>query len=290
MSRQKVILLLIVILAFSSVVPTAVRAQTNPTVVGFTPQPLTLYLDAPSQVAVIIQDVQDLYAFDVTVQYDPNVLEVIDAAPGAPGIQISQGDFLDKGMTVINRVDEEAGMIQYAATQLNPAQAKEGSGVLLVISLRGKKEGTTTLTFANIQLSTRQGEPIAAIASEAVLNISGAPLPPGPTPTPFAAIEPQLTLDPGKLPTQIPTSTPRPTVYQDLDATAVASGVQATLQAAAGAQPTPAPQQTAAPATNGQAPGWISTTVLLGCTALVIVGVILVIVLALRSKRRRKPQ
>ena len=45
-------------------------------------------------VEVRVNDVTDLYAVDVKVAFDPSVLEVVDADPAKPGIQVQDGGFL----------------------------------------------------------------------------------------------------------------------------------------------------------------------------------------------------
>lgn len=177
---------------------TIARAQTNQVTVGFEPPTMTIGTGAINEIAVSIQDVQDLYAFDLTIQFDPAFLEVEDANGVINGIQVNQGNFLEGGMVITNAVDNQAGTIRFATTQLNPSPARSGSGILLVIRLIGKAQGTTALSLADVQLATRDGNQILASRSKATITISDV-APNGPTPTPFAVIQPKMQFTEGTM-------------------------------------------------------------------------------------------
>ena len=51
-------------------------------------------------VEVRVNDVIDLYGVDVKVAFDPDVLEVVDANPAKPGIQVQDGGFLSPDFVV----------------------------------------------------------------------------------------------------------------------------------------------------------------------------------------------
>ncbi len=100
-----------------SLIPfSAAQAQSSPAVIGFSPQSTTLGVDGEGQIAVVIQNVTGLYAFDITLRYDPSAIEVVDADASLAGVQVSQGTFLDGGMVVKNQVDSAAGVVSYVMT------------------------------------------------------------------------------------------------------------------------------------------------------------------------------
>ena len=117
-------------------------------------------------VEVWINDVTDLYGADVRLSFDPAVVEVVDADPNTAGVQIADGDFLGNIFTAENEVDNSAGTIIYAVTQLNPQLPANGSGILAVISFRAKSVGATDLQFTFTQLANRDGEELPATASD----------------------------------------------------------------------------------------------------------------------------
>ncbi len=150
-------LLLLALLPFAST-----HAQAPGAAVRFDPPAAVVELGAEQEIAVLIENVDDLYAFDMRIDYDPAAIAIVDADPGTVGVQISQGAFLDEGLTVLNQVDEGAGVISYATTQLNPSASKGGSGTLLLFRVRGLKMGSSALAFESLQLSDRDGFEIVA--------------------------------------------------------------------------------------------------------------------------------
>jgi len=169
------------------------------------------------EVPVEIRDVTDLYAFDIEMSFDPEYLDFDDADPNKDGIQAGIGTFLDPGMTLINRIYYEDGLIHVVLSQINPSEAKSGSGILLVLYLTGLKTGQTTLELTKVELSTRYGEAIPVSGVDAEIEIvSDAPIV---TATNIPVIDPIEiteipTLDPSKIPptpTPVPSMTPVPT-------------------------------------------------------------------------------
>ena len=94
---------------------------------------------APLSVAVT--DVQGLYGLEIHLRFDPAVVQVADADPGKEGIQVAAGDFLSADFVAQNRVDNQAGTIDYAVTQVNPKEPRSGSGTLLLIRFQGGAAG-----------------------------------------------------------------------------------------------------------------------------------------------------
>ncbi len=278
-------------------------AQASPVAVGFEPKALNLTTGSDGEMAVSIQNVQGLYAFDITIKYDPAFVEIIDADPGAPGIQVNQGNFLEGGLAAINSVDSQSGVIRYAATELNPSPAKDGSGMLLVIKMRGLKEGQTQFSLANVQLASREGTVIQFSTTAGDVTISNTPQS-GPTPTPFAIVIPKVTV--AVNPTNVAPTSAAPT------ATGVAQAAGATLPATEGAtQQSPAGAPTLAPtytptsepaakvkastptptATNvpsGGAFDFAGSPLFIISTILELIVVIFLIMLVLRRRKTRK--
>lgn len=126
--------------------------------VHVTPERTVLRRNQTRTLAVRVQRVHALYGVDIIVTYDPRVVEVVDADPIRDGIQIAQGPFLDPGFTVYNTADNQTGKVRFTMTQLNPSEAKSGSGVLFYITLRGKEVGRTRVTITKAEMATRDGE------------------------------------------------------------------------------------------------------------------------------------
>ena len=92
------------------------------------PDPLVLELVPGEQgrVNILILDVQALYAGEFHLVFDPAVLEVVDADPEQAAVQVEPADWWKDGFVAVNRVDNAAGRIDFAATLLNPAGPVSG--------------------------------------------------------------------------------------------------------------------------------------------------------------------
>lgn len=89
-----------------------------------------------------IQDVPSLVAADVYLSFDPTRLQVVDADPVAPGVQISRGTFPDPAQGfVINAANNELGLITYCVTLLSGPPAS-GSGRFASVVFQAVGPGT----------------------------------------------------------------------------------------------------------------------------------------------------
>ncbi len=107
-----------------------------------TAQPNTR-IEAP----IMAQDVSNLYAVDLELVFDADVLQAEDADPNQTGVQIGLGNFLDPGLLLQNEVDNQRGVIRFVMSQVHPSQEKSGSGILFVIYFKGIREGQSPLSF-----------------------------------------------------------------------------------------------------------------------------------------------
>ena len=108
--------------------PTEVAVAQNGTVIRFQPASQQLNVGDVIRVDIVIENVSDLSAADVQVQFDPSVLRGQDALPDEDGIQLEPGDFLKPDFVVVNDVNNSAGLAQYALTQVAPSPPATGAG------------------------------------------------------------------------------------------------------------------------------------------------------------------
>jgi hypothetical protein len=148
-----VILLLVVVLPPLS----TARACEESAVLRVAPERVVLEKNQTRTIAIRVEDVSDLYGADIIVTFDPRVVRVIDADPAKAGVQVQQGPFLDPGFTVYNFADNEAGMVRFTMTQLNPSPAKSGNGVLFYIKLRAINPGRSAIKITKDDMATRDG-------------------------------------------------------------------------------------------------------------------------------------
>ena len=191
--------------------------RTDPTVVA-------VAAGQTATVQFVLADAQNAYGIDVHATFDPEVVEVMDADPGADGVQMTPGDFLRPDFVVRNVADNEKGTLRYALTQVNPTQPVTGTGVIFTVQFRGKATGETALTLAPVEMADRQGQLLPATVAGGTIQVVAdqAPTPvPAPTlPAPTAA--PAV----AKVPTAAaaPTVAPAPTA-QPAAAPAVPGGL-----------------------------------------------------------------
>ena len=123
-------------------------------------------------VAIEVRDIADLYSLDLSVRFDPAVVEVVDVDSVSPGIQVQPGDFLVPGFVVNNDTDNAAGLVRFATVGLNPATPLSGSGVVCVLLLKGKTAGAASaLLIENAVLSTPASHVIAVTAAAGRLEV-----------------------------------------------------------------------------------------------------------------------
>jgi hypothetical protein len=220
------ILLLIIFLSGAGILPAAAQAST---ILSLTPQALQIAVGETREVAVVVENVEALYGFDVALRFDPAVLAVLDVDSVEEGTQVGFGTFLEPGFMIRNTADNQAGTIRFALTQLNPSTAKSGSGQLIVIRLQARQAGISELSFEKVQLAQRDGSEILAQGHRGEITVS-AGVQAGPSPTPF--------------PTQaagIPLSTVGPPDAAPLPATPAPQATGRSAEATAAATPTARP-------------------------------------------------
>ena len=126
--------------------------------ISFSPGVAVIHGCETIPVEVWVNDVIDLYGVDVKVTFDPNVLEVVDANPAKPGIQVQDGSFLSPDFVVSREADNAAGTLEYAMTQAAPSLPVSGSGVLFTIRFRAKSSATASaLDFTQAELTDLDG-------------------------------------------------------------------------------------------------------------------------------------
>jgi hypothetical protein len=125
---------------------------------------------------IAVQDVTDLYGALVRLAFDPSVVQVRDAdpRPSSAGVQIRPGDFLDPLQFVtINEADNTAGEIEFAVTQLYPAEARSGSGVLATVIFEAVGQGASPVQWVEVLLGddTPQEIPTGTQDGEVVVKV-----------------------------------------------------------------------------------------------------------------------
>ena len=133
--------------------------------------PLTIPPGADFEIPIQVKDVTGLYAIDLEFQFDPAILEARDADPTLEGVQMGYGEFLEPGLLLYNKIDNQTGTVQVVITQINPAEPKSGSGILFVLYGKALKTGSTELVITKLQLASMEGLEIPAEKVEAAIKV-----------------------------------------------------------------------------------------------------------------------
>ncbi len=148
--RKTFFRLALITIAMLLVAVAPAAAQTG-TVVRVDPAFLQVAPDAPFTLTIQIDDVENLYAYDILLSFPPDLLEalsVVDEGFLAPGI----------GWQII---DNDAGTVNLVNTQINPAEPASGSGALFTVVFRADAEGATAaLLLSKVELTDRDGQRI----------------------------------------------------------------------------------------------------------------------------------
>ena len=211
---------------------------------------LELPVGQTAPLVVHVSDIQGLYGFEIHLSFDPTVVEVIDADPNTSGVQIGPGDFLSPDFVVQDRADNQAGTVDFVVTQLNPTEAKSGSGTLLTLSLRGLAANRTSqVAVTKSKFANRNGEVIPVTIVGGEVSVRGA-VAPGSSPTLTPTPSPTALSSSTATPTVRPTATPtRPAAEDRPPPTATRAGMNTPLPVATRiATDTPARTATAAAA------------------------------------------
>ena len=181
------------------------------TAVGVDPAWQRIGPEGRMEVAIRIENVTRLYGIEVHLTFDPNYLEIQDADPEKPGVQLQTGTFPAPDFVVQNQADNVLGTIDYAVSQLAPREPVDGGGVLTTITVKAKGEGTSRLAFTGAKLADPDGQQIPAQTLEGEIVVALGALSVQPTATvegpPIAT--PVVIATP--LTTQVPTATEVPT-------------------------------------------------------------------------------
>jgi general secretion pathway protein D len=119
-----------------------------------------------ADINVHIADVQDLYAYQFDIAYDPAVVSVVS---------ITEGDFLAGGgstLFVPGSVDNTAGTIAFTAnTLLSPVPGVSGSGTLVTLRFAASGTGTSPVTLSNVVLLDSTLSEVAATVQNGSVSV-----------------------------------------------------------------------------------------------------------------------
>ncbi len=169
--KQLAFLFLFLFIAFGRV--QAQEAETRITL--HTP---TTQLDIGDEFTVDVQldTAPSLYGYDVRLQFDPDVVEIIDTDDGQSGVQLTAGTFFaqsESTFLLLNEGDNEMGQANFAIVLVNPAPAVAGSGILFSVPMRAIANGDVELSVLESTLATKEIEHVPHAVEAAEVQVGG---------------------------------------------------------------------------------------------------------------------
>src|ERR1051325_2794060 len=144
--------------------PAATPDATAPRV-RFEPGALNLKAGQTAVVGIAVDNVTDLFAIPMMVQYDPAVISVEEVQHGA---FLSGGN---KEIAIVQRVDAEQGQAIISATRQPNTPGVSGSGTLLGLVVKAKAPGNAKLSIVQVNAIDSQHKVIPLVTGEATVQV-----------------------------------------------------------------------------------------------------------------------
>ncbi|MCX6021320.1 MAG: hypothetical protein NTZ05_06255 [Chloroflexi bacterium] len=185
---------------------------------------------------------QQVDALSAAVRYPPDLLEVLDADPSRPGVQITEGSTFPTRLE--NRVTPASGEIAFSAARGPQQTPPSGTFTIAEVKFRAKAPGAAAIRLTNGTEAAFAGAYITLSTADGSVTITGAAGSGGSNPPPAT---PASTAGPAPAPTSSPV--PAPTADSPTATPAAASSPTATPTAATSPAPAPQTSSTLAPHT-----------------------------------------
>jgi len=131
----------------------------------FEPQNLSIKAGQTATVAVVVENVTDLYSIPMLLQYNPAVISVEE---------IRHGGFLSGGtqeIAIVSQHFKDKGQSIISATRQPNTPGVNGSGTLIGIVVKGIAAGSSNLSIVQVNAKDSQQKPIPLVTSEATLQV-----------------------------------------------------------------------------------------------------------------------
>jgi len=153
--------------------PAAMNApQGQPGKLRFEPQALSLKVGETKTIAVVVENVSDLFSIPMLLQYNPAIISIEDVQHAVSEGQ--HGGFLSGGtqeIAIVKSLNAEKGQGIISATRQPNTQGVSGSGTLLGIVIKGIAPGSSNLTITQQNAKDSQQRPIPLVTNEATVQV-----------------------------------------------------------------------------------------------------------------------
>jgi general secretion pathway protein D len=146
--------------------------QGQPGKLRFEPQTLSLKVGETKTIAVVVENVSDLFSIPMLLQYNPAIISIEDVQHAVSEGQ--HGGFLSGGtqeIAIVKSLNAEKGQGIISATRQPNTQGVSGSGTLLGIVIKGIAPGSSNLTITQQNAKDSQQRPIPLVTNEATVQV-----------------------------------------------------------------------------------------------------------------------
>jgi general secretion pathway protein D len=152
--------------------PAVSPPQGQPGKMRFEPGTLALKVGETKTVAVVVENVSDLFSIPMLLQYNPAVVSIEEFQHAVSEGQ--HGGFLSGGtqeIAIVSNINKEKGQAVISATRQPNTAGVSGSGTLLAIVIKGIAPGSSTLSIVQQNAKDSQQRPIPLVTSEATVQV-----------------------------------------------------------------------------------------------------------------------
>jgi general secretion pathway protein D len=146
--------------------------QGQPGKMRFEPGTLALKVGETKTVAVVVENVSDLFSIPMLLQYNPAVISIEEFQHAVSEGQ--HGGFLSGGtqeIAIVSNVNKEKGQAVISATRQPNTVGVSGSGTLLAVVIKGIAPGSSNLSIVQQNAKDSQQRPIPLVTSEATVQV-----------------------------------------------------------------------------------------------------------------------
>ena len=146
--------------------------QGQPGKMRFEPGTFSLKVGETKTVAVVVENVNDLFSIPMLLQYNPAVISIEEFQHAVSEGQ--HGGFLSGGtqeIAIVSNVNKEKGQAVISATRQPNTAGVSGSGTLLGIVIKGIAPGSSNLSIVQQNAKDSQQRPIPIVTSEATVQV-----------------------------------------------------------------------------------------------------------------------
>jgi len=138
----------------------------------FEPQGNSLKVGETKTIAVVVENVNDLFSVPMLLQYDPVVISVEEVQHALSDGE--HGGFLSGGtqeIAIVSNTDNKKGQSIISATRQPNTPGVSGSGTLLGIVVKGIAPGSSAISIVQENAKDSQQRPIQLVTSEATVQV-----------------------------------------------------------------------------------------------------------------------